>query len=57
MNTLKRLIRDKSAATAVEYGLIAGLICLSLILGLEQLRDALLSLFNLMTTTFLDSRN
>ncbi|OOG71651.1 hypothetical protein B0E45_10580 [Sinorhizobium sp. A49] len=57
MNTLKRLIRDKSAATAVEYGLIAGLICLSLILGLEQLRDALLSLFNLLTTTFLDSRN
>ncbi|WP_115419351.1 Flp family type IVb pilin [Ensifer sp. M14] len=57
MNTLKRLIRDRSAATAVEYGLIAGLICLSLILGLEQLRDALLSLFNLLTTTFLDSRN
>ncbi|MBP1876497.1 pilus assembly protein Flp/PilA [Ensifer adhaerens] len=57
MNTLKRLIRDKNAATAVEYGLIAGLICLSLILGLEQLRDALLSLFNLLTTTFLDSRN
>lgn len=57
MNTLKRLIRDRSAATAVEYALIAGLICLSLLLGLEQLRDALLSLFNLLTTTFLDSRN
>lgn len=51
MEKLKRLVRDTSAATAVEYGLIAGIICVSLLLGLGQVRDGLSSIFDLLTTT------
>ncbi|MGF6173908.1 Flp family type IVb pilin [Ensifer sp. 4252] len=52
MGTLKRLIRDKSAATAIEYGLLAAVISVSLLLGMEQIQAALLAVFELLTTTF-----
>jgi pilus assembly protein Flp/PilA len=34
---LRRLLADSRGATAIEYGLIAALICIALISGLEQL--------------------
>ncbi|WP_457585375.1 Flp family type IVb pilin [Ensifer canadensis] len=52
MNTLKRLIRDKSAATAIEYGLLAAIVSISLLLGMEQIQTALTAIFELLTTTF-----
>lgn len=51
MHKLRRLFRDRSAATAIEYGLIAAIISASLILGLEEFRDGLIGVFNLVTTT------
>mgnify|MGYP003384305476 FL=1 len=36
-----RFMKDESGATAIEYGLIAALVGVSIIVGLEQLRDAL----------------
>lgn len=52
MEKLRRLLQDRSAATAVEYGLIAAIISVSLLLGMEQVRDALTAVLNLLTTTF-----
>ncbi|WP_429820679.1 Flp family type IVb pilin [Ensifer sp. B1-9] len=52
MEKLRRLFRDASAATAVEYGLIAAIISVSLLLGLEQVRDALTTVLNVLATTF-----
>ncbi|NVD43131.1 Flp family type IVb pilin [Ensifer sp. HO-A22] len=52
MNTLKRLIRDRSAATAIEYGLLAAIVSVSLLLGMEQIQTALTAILELLTTTF-----
>ena len=37
IDALRRLIRDRKAATAVEYGLIAGLVVIAMIAGLQGL--------------------
>ena len=37
--------RDEEGATAIEYGLIAGLIAVGLIVSLEGVRDAIANLF------------
>ncbi|KOF17919.1 pilin [Ensifer adhaerens] len=57
MNTLKRLIHDRSGATAVEYGLIAAIISVSLLLGMEQIQAALTAIFELLTTTIRNAMN
>ena len=41
MQTIARFMKDESGATAIEYGLIAALVGVSIIVGLESLRDAL----------------
>ena len=38
--SLRELFADESGATAVEYGLIAGLIVVALLAGLTQVADA-----------------
>lgn len=38
--SLRDLFADESGATAVEYGLIAGLIVVALLAGLTQVADA-----------------
>ena len=43
---LARLIRDEEGATAVEYGIIAGVIAVALILVLVNFRTQLASMFN-----------
>ena len=35
--TLRRLLTDKKGATAIEYGLIAGLIAVALVSGISSL--------------------
>lgn len=38
---LERFMNDESGATAIEYGLIAGLIAVAIIAGAEELGGAL----------------
>ena len=45
MNTLKRFIKDESGATAIEYGLIAALIAVGIIVAAGILGDNLSTLF------------
>ena len=46
MNMIQRLINEESGATAVEYGLIAGLVAVAVIAALTALGDSLNSLFS-----------
>jgi pilus assembly protein Flp/PilA len=45
MDTINRLINDESGATAIEYGLIAGLVAVAIIAALSALGTSLTSLF------------
>lgn len=45
MTLVRRLIADESGATAIEYGLIAGLVAVAIIVALTALGDSLSSLF------------
>ena len=47
MNTVvARFLKDESGATAIEYGLIAAIVAVGIIVGLQNLRDGLNTLFN-----------
>jgi pilus assembly protein Flp/PilA len=47
MNTVvARFVKDESGATAIEYGLIAAIVAVGIIIGLQNLRDGLNTLFN-----------
>lgn len=45
-NLMSRFIKDESGATAIEYGLIAALIGVAIIVGGEALGNALDAKFN-----------
>jgi pilus assembly protein Flp/PilA len=45
MTLLKRLIHDEEGATAIEYGLIAGLVAVAIITALSLLGTSLDNLF------------
>lgn len=45
MTTINRLINDESGATAIEYGLIAGLVAVAIIAALTALGGSLSDLF------------
>lgn len=45
LNLLRRLRRNKNGATAIEYGLIGGLIAVSVIVGASQVGDSLGNVF------------
>ncbi|WP_426229498.1 Flp family type IVb pilin [Pararhizobium sp. DWP3-4] len=49
MTTLIRFLKDQSAATAVEYGLLATLISIGMIVGLGAFSDSLLAVFQTIT--------
>jgi pilus assembly protein Flp/PilA len=52
MSTLfKRFVKDESGATAIEYGLIAALVAVVIITGLNILGPALEDLFTNIGTT------
>lgn len=40
-NLIARFVKDESGATAIEYGLIAALIALAIMVGATSLGDAL----------------
>lgn len=46
MHFFRSLSRSKEGATAIEYGLIAALIAVALIVGIGGFSDALLNVFN-----------
>ena len=46
-----RFADDQSGATAIEYGLIAAIVAVGIIVGLGNLRDGLNTLFNNVKTT------
>ena len=46
MGLIKRLIQDEEGATAIEYGLIAGLVAVAIITALSLLGDSLNNLFS-----------
>jgi len=43
---IKQLIQDETGATAIEYGLITGLISVAIIVALTALGDSLDALFS-----------
>ena len=45
-----RFAKDESGATAIEYGLIAAIVGIGIIVGLGSLRDGLNTLFNNVNT-------
>jgi pilus assembly protein Flp/PilA len=51
MKTLQRLIKDESGATAIEYGLIAGLVAVAIIAALTALGGALDTMFSNVAST------
>ena len=46
MDLIQRFIRDESGATAIEYGLIAGLVAVAIITALSLLGGSLDNLFS-----------
>ncbi|MCW0002069.1 Flp family type IVb pilin [Pararhizobium sp. YC-54] len=53
MTTLISLLKDKSGATAIEYGLMAGLVSIGMIVGLQAFSDSLLAVFETIRTAIL----
>lgn len=47
----KQLLREESGATAIEYGLIAGLIAVAIIVALTTLGGNLSALFDTIATS------
>lgn len=50
MNTFKTLIKDEGGATAIEYGLIAALVAVAIIVVLGTLGNELTNTFNAVAT-------
>jgi len=50
MKTIKNLLKDESGATAIEYGLIAALVSVAILLILSQLGDQLVTTFTKIKT-------
>ena len=49
-NIATRFLKDQSGATAIEYGLIAAIVGVGIVVGLGALRDGLNTLFNNVNT-------
>ena len=45
MSKLKAFLRDRSAATAIEYGLIVAGLSLAIVAGITQMQGAIETLF------------
>ena len=52
---LRRLIKDRKAATAVEYGLILALIVLAIIGGLSMFANTTINMWNNVSTAVVAS--
>jgi pilus assembly protein Flp/PilA len=45
MNTFSRFLKDESGATAIEYGLIAAIVGVGIVVALQGLQGALVDTF------------
>jgi pilus assembly protein Flp/PilA len=52
MNQINKFLKDESGATAIEYALIASIVGLGIIVGLTNMKDALVVFFNNMSNNF-----
>jgi pilus assembly protein Flp/PilA len=50
MSFLKKFVRDESGATAIEYGLIASLIAVTIIVAVSAVGNKLTGTFNEVTS-------
>ena len=50
-NSMVRFIRDEEGAAAIEYGLIAGLVSVAIVVALGALGTSLNGIFNYVATT------
>lgn len=50
-NQIVRFLKDEEGATAIEYGLIAGLIAIAIIAGTTDIGEALGTIFNDIATS------
>ncbi|HMC92866.1 MAG TPA: Flp family type IVb pilin [Allosphingosinicella sp.] len=50
MRTIRRLLGDRKAATAVEYGLILSLIVIAIIGGLQMFASTTIGMWNNVST-------
>ncbi len=50
LNNVTSILRDESGATAIEYGLIAGLVSVVAITALSATGDSLISIFEKVST-------
>ncbi|MBA3040756.1 MAG: Flp family type IVb pilin [Alphaproteobacteria bacterium] len=55
MHLVLKFIADRQAATAIEYGLIAAIIGLALILGLGAFSDSLAAVFETIRTAIVNA--
>lgn len=55
-NLFARFVKDESGATAIEYGLIAGLIAVAIIVGAGALGTALNTKFNDIKTEVVNAK-
>jgi len=55
MRNMLKIIRDNSGATAIEYGLIAALIAIAAIAGMQGVGSALSTTFNNTSSSMVSS--
>jgi pilus assembly protein Flp/PilA len=56
-SVFSRFVKDESGATAIEYGLIAAIIGVGIILSLEGVRNALRTNFGTVSTQLTTDRS
>lgn len=57
MQTIRKILRDKKGATAIEYGLIAALIAVAATVAMGALGNQLTATFNKTKTTMATATN
>lgn len=55
MNLLKRFYRNESGATAIEYGLIASLISVAILVALNDFGDSTENMYNFIETAIVNA--
>ena len=54
---IRRFIRSESGVTAIEYGLLAGLIAVAIIVGVTDVSTAVVAIYELISTTVINAVN
>jgi pilus assembly protein Flp/PilA len=54
---LRKLVRNESGATAIEYGLIAALLAIGIIAAVKGVKTALIGTFNKVSSELVTANN